>query len=57
MLNMSEMRLYNTDGRRLYLNAEERTAFLLAAVAQPPKPDCLLRPCTTQAVGSPKRWR
>jgi len=34
---MSEMRLYDTDGRRLYLNAEERAAFLAAAATAPPK--------------------
>ena len=34
---MSEMRLYDTDGRRLYLNAEERAAFLTAAATVPPK--------------------
>ena len=37
MFNMSEMRLYDTDGRRLYLNAEERAAFLEAAAALSPK--------------------
>jgi len=31
------MRLYDTDGRRLYLNAEERVAFLTAAAVAPPK--------------------
>ena len=31
------MRLYDTDGRRLYLNAEERAAFLRAAATAPPK--------------------
>ena len=31
------MRLYDTDGRRLYLNAEERAAFLQAAAAVAPK--------------------
>ena len=30
------MRLYDTDGRRLYLNAEERADFLMAASTQPP---------------------
>ena len=30
------MRLYDTQGNRLYLNAEERTAFLTAAALQPP---------------------
>lgn len=34
---MSEMRLYDPAGRRLYLNAEERHAFLVAAASQPPK--------------------
>jgi len=34
---MSEMRLYDTDGRRLYLNVEERGAFLTAAAVAPPK--------------------
>ncbi|MGI9451779.1 MAG: tyrosine-type recombinase/integrase [Geminicoccaceae bacterium] len=34
---MSEMRLYDTDGRRLYLNAEERAVFLAAAAAAPPR--------------------
>jgi integrase/recombinase XerD len=34
---MSEMRLYDTAGNRLYLNAEERAAFLAAAALQPPK--------------------
>lgn len=34
---MSEMRLYDTDGRRLYLNAEERQAFLAAAAKAAPK--------------------
>jgi len=34
---MSEMRLYDTDGRRLYLNAEERAAFLGAAATGVPK--------------------
>ncbi len=33
---MSEMRLYDTEGNRLYLNAEERTAFLAAARKHPP---------------------
>ena len=37
MLNMSEMRLYDTTGRRLYLNAEERAAFLAAAAIAVPK--------------------
>jgi len=37
VLNMSEMRLYDTDGRRLYLNAEERAAFLTTAAVAPPK--------------------
>ena len=32
---MSEMRLYDTAGNRLYLNAEERAAFLAAARRQP----------------------
>lgn len=32
---MSEMRLHDTTGRRLYLNAEERAAFLAAARRQP----------------------
>ncbi len=31
------MRLYDTDGRRLYLNAEERAAFLAAAAIAVPK--------------------
>lgn len=34
---MSEMRLYDLAGNRLYLNAEERAAFLAAASLQPPK--------------------
>lgn len=34
---MSEMRLEDTHGRRLYLNAEERAAFLSVAAIQPPK--------------------
>ena len=34
---MSEMRIYDTEGRRLYLNAEERVAFLAAAATVPPK--------------------
>ncbi len=34
---MSEMRLYDTDGRRLYLNAEERAAFLTAAATTSPR--------------------
>jgi site-specific recombinase XerD len=33
---MSEMRLLDTEGRRLYLNAEERTAFLKSARTQDP---------------------
>ena len=33
---MSEMRLLDTEGRRLYLNAEERTAFLKSARTQNP---------------------
>ena len=32
---MSEMTLYNSDGKRLYLNAEERAAFLAIARRQP----------------------
>ena len=32
---MSEMRLHDPSGNRLYLNAEERTAFLAAARRQP----------------------
>lgn len=32
---MSEMRLHDPDGNRLYLNAEERAAFLAAARRQP----------------------
>lgn len=32
---MSEMRLYNTAGDRLYLNANEREAFLAAAWQRP----------------------
>jgi len=32
---MSEMRLYDTNGNRLYLNAEERAAFLAAARRRP----------------------
>ena len=36
VFHMSEMRLLDTEGRRLYLNAEERTAFLKAARAQDP---------------------
>ena len=35
MLNMSEMRLHDTQGNRLYLNTEERAAFLVAARRQP----------------------
>ena len=31
------MRIYDTDGRRLYLNAEERAAFLAAAATAPPR--------------------
>ena len=34
---MSEMRLYDTQGNRLYLSAEERTAFLAAARKRPPE--------------------
>ena len=34
MSDMSEMRLYDTDGNRLYLNAEERRDFLAGAKAQ-----------------------
>ena len=34
---MSEMRLEDKSGRRLYLNAEERAAFLSAAASQLPK--------------------
>ena len=37
VLKSSEMRLYDTGGRRLYLNAEERAAFLQVAAAAPPK--------------------
>ena len=37
MLNMGEMRLYDTHGWRLYLNAEERAAFLAAAAIAVPK--------------------
>ncbi len=33
---MSEMRIFDTKGRRLYLNAEERTAFLKSARTQDP---------------------
>lgn len=33
---MSEMRLYDTDGQRLYLNEEERAAFLAVAALQSP---------------------
>jgi integrase len=33
---MSEMRLLDTEGRRLYLNAEERAGFLKAARSQDP---------------------
>ena len=33
---MSEMRLFDTAGNRLYLNAEEREAFLAAARKRPP---------------------
>lgn len=33
---MSEMRLQDSKGNRLYLNAEERAAFLAAAALQPP---------------------
>jgi hypothetical protein len=32
---MSEMRLHDAAGNRLYLNAEERAAFLAAARRQP----------------------
>lgn len=32
---MSEMRLYDTAGNRLYLNAEERAAFLAVARCKP----------------------
>ena len=32
-----EMRLYDAEGKRLYLNAEERAAFLSAARKQPPE--------------------
>lgn len=35
MLNMSEMTLYDPRGNRLYLNAEERAAFLSVARQRP----------------------
>jgi integrase/recombinase XerD len=35
LLNKSEMRLYDTAGNRLYLNAEERDAFLAVACGKP----------------------
>jgi len=35
MFTMSELRLHDTTGRRLYLNAEERSAFLAVARRQP----------------------
>lgn len=35
---MSEMRLYDHDGKRLYFKEEERTAFLSAAALEPPTP-------------------
>ncbi len=34
---MSEMRLYNTNGNRLYLTTQERGAFLDAARMAPPE--------------------
>ncbi|MGI9450335.1 MAG: tyrosine-type recombinase/integrase [Geminicoccaceae bacterium] len=34
---MSEMRLYDSNGRRLHLDAEERSAFLTAAATAPPR--------------------
>ncbi len=36
--HMSEMRLIDTAGKRLYLNAEERAAFLKAAASYDPEP-------------------
>lgn len=35
MLNMNEMKLYDDEGRRLYMNADERSAFLKAASLYP----------------------
>lgn len=35
---MSDMRLFDHDGKRLYLNADERAAFLKAATTFDPEP-------------------
>ncbi len=37
MSHMSEMRLYDLSGNRLYLNSEERTSFLKIAHQKPPE--------------------
>lgn len=41
---MSEMRLHDTAGNRLYLNAEERAAFLAVARRQPARDHLVCEP-------------